>query len=169
MNIEQAIKTAIEYEIRVRETYVEALDEQLEPAGKRVFKLLADEEDGHVRYLKGKLETWLRNGVLTSDDLATALPSAKLIQSEVEKLGAVLEKEDRGREIALLENARQVEMETGDFYRRMTEELPPEGQNLFKRFLEIESGHLALVEAEIDSLKGMGFWFDVAEFNLEAE
>lgn len=169
MDIEQAIKTAIEYEIRVRETYVEALDGHLDPAGKRVFKLLADEEDGHVRYLKGKLDAWLREGVLSSDDLETALPSVEAIQSEVEKLSAVLEKEDRGREIAMLENARQVEIETSDFYIRMTKELPPKGQNFFRRFLEIESGHLALVEAEIDSLKGMGFWFDVTEFNLEAE
>ena len=33
--------------------------------------------------------------------------------------------------------------------------------------LEIEEGHVAIVQAELDSLQGMGFWFDMQEFNLE--
>jgi hypothetical protein len=35
--------------------------------------------------------------------------------------------------------------------------------------LEIEDGHLAIVQAQLDSVQGMGFWFDVAEFRLETE
>jgi rubrerythrin len=168
MNIEQAIITAIEYETRVREAYVEALEESSDPAGKRVFKLLADEEDGHVRYLNAKLKDWLEGGVLSAADLDTSLPPVEKIQAEVEKLEAALQKEDRGKEIAMLEKARSVEIETSDFYRRMTQELPPRGRRFFERFVEIENGHLALVEAEIDSLTGMGFWFEMSEFDLEA-
>jgi peptide deformylase len=40
---------------------------------------------------------------------------------------------------------------------------------MFARFLEIEEGHARIVQAEIDTLTGMGFWFDVQEFRLEAE
>jgi hypothetical protein len=50
----------------------------------------------------------------------------------------------------------------------MVRELPPEGQSLFSRFLEIEDGHGAIVQAEIDNVKQMGFWFDLKEFDLEA-
>jgi hypothetical protein len=50
----------------------------------------------------------------------------------------------------------------------MVAELPPEGQQLFGRFLEIEEAHAAIVQAEIDSVNGTGFWFDVMEFSLEA-
>jgi len=42
-------------------------------------------------------------------------------------------------------------------------------QVLFSKFLEIEDGHLAIVQAQLDSVQGMGFWFDIAEFRLEAE
>ena len=35
-------------------------------------------------------------------------------------------------------------------------------------FLGIEQGHQAIVQAEIDALSGLGFWFDFQEFNLEA-
>jgi hypothetical protein len=38
---------------------------------------------------------------------------------------------------------------------------------LFQRFVEIEQGHLAIVQAEIDSVSGLGFWFDMREFDLE--
>ena len=50
----------------------------------------------------------------------------------------------------------------------MVRELPVEGQNLFSRFLEIEEGHGAIVQAEIDNVKRLGFWFDLKEFDLEA-
>ena len=47
------------------------------------------------------------------------------------------------------------------------DELPAEARELFRRFLEIEEGHLALVQAQIDFVTGTGYWFDVREFNLE--
>ena len=39
---------------------------------------------------------------------------------------------------------------------------------LFARFLEIEEGHVNLVQAEMDSLNGLGTWFDVLEVSFEA-
>ena len=66
----------------------------------------------------------------------------------------------------MLEKALEVEQETSDFYKRMVLELPEEGQELFMRFVEIEEGHKAIVQAEIDSVIGLGYWFDMPEFNL---
>jgi hypothetical protein len=45
--------------------------------------------------------------------------------------------------------------------------LPPEGRPLFERFVEIENGHLAIVQAEMDVVSGLGYWFDMREFNIE--
>jgi hypothetical protein len=60
-----------------------------------------------------------------------------------------------------------VERETSAFYQEMVGTLDGTGHSLFERFVEIEGGHLALVQAEIDSLSGSGYWFDTAEFSLE--
>jgi hypothetical protein len=49
----------------------------------------------------------------------------------------------------------------------MVGELSGERQRLFARFLEIEEGHVAIVQAEIDAVSGSGFWFDMKEFDLE--
>ncbi|MCP4679788.1 MAG: hypothetical protein GY854_30715 [Deltaproteobacteria bacterium] len=166
MKIETAIKTAIEYEIRVREAYVEAFDETTDPIGKRVFGLMADEEDKHVKFLEYQLSVWQKTGKLASDNLETALPMAAEIQKEAEKLQAKLELEDRGKEVAMLEKAQQVELETTNYYKRLVRELPPDGKALFERFIEIEEGHLEVVQAELDSLSGLGYWFDMREFDV---
>ena len=50
----------------------------------------------------------------------------------------------------------------------MVNELPAEARPLFRRFVEIEEGHEKIVQAEIDSVSGLGFWFDIQEFDLSA-
>jgi hypothetical protein len=35
--------------------------------------------------------------------------------------------------------------------------------------IDFEKKVLALVQAQLDAVQGVGFWFDVAEFRLEAE
>ncbi len=61
----------------------------------------------------------------------------------------------------------EVEQDTSEFYGRMVSDLPVEHRGIFQHFLEIERGHLAIVEAELDSLSQSGFWFGVPEFDLE--
>ena len=73
---------------------------------------------------------------------------------------------DRANEIALLGKALEAERKTSSFYRKMVAELSTEGQKLFERFVSIEEGHLAIVQAELDSLTGTGAWFDVLEVKL---
>jgi len=56
MNIEEAIKTAIEYEIRIRDAYLEAVAAVDDKAGKRIFETLGQDEQHHIDYLEHKLE-----------------------------------------------------------------------------------------------------------------
>ena len=168
MTIEEAIKTAIEYEIKVESVYREAMEKAPDDIGKRVFRVLADEERDHVAYLKVKLDEWQKTGKATPEALKTAIPTKEKIEEGIGKLEKRMSTEDRGVELDMLKKAFEVEKETGDFYKRMVSELPPEGKKLFSGFLAIEEGHLAIVQAEIDALSGMGFWFDFQEINLEA-
>jgi len=78
--------------------------------------------------------------------------------------------EERASALATLRKAEAAERTTAAWYRRVVEDLPGATEKaLFARFLEIEEGHAAIVQAEIDSVTGLGFWFDVPEFQLEAE
>ena len=168
MTLEEAIKTAIEFEENVRDVYVHARDNSVNEVGKRVFTVLANEEQGHVDYLNHKLQQLEETGSVDSDDLETVIPSAEAIAKGVANLESRLPSNDRDTETDMLKKALQVEVEASNFYKKMVDEMDEEGQKFFHRFMEIEEGHVAIVQAELDSVMGNGFWFDMMEFNLEA-
>jgi rubrerythrin len=170
MNLEEAIRTAIEYEGKVHKTYAEALDKATDEVAKRVFKILCDEERGHLKYLRERLEEWRSSGTVTVAQLDTAIPSRGEIEAGVQKLKDTVAgrpRRSRPTEVELLTQALQVEVETSNFYREMVRTLSSDGQRLFARFVEIEEGHQAIVQAELDCVSGLGFWFDSREFTLE--
>ena len=167
MTIEEAIKTAIEFETQVQNVYRNAAEGASDPVGKRIFKVLAEEEQGHLEYLRSKLDEWKKTGMLTAERLDTVIPSRERIRDGISALEARRSGDERGGELLMLTRALDVEAKTCDFYKRMVKELPQEGKQLFAHFVEIEEGHLAIVRAEIDYLTKTGYWFDFKEFDME--
>jgi rubrerythrin len=169
IRLDEAITTAIEFEKNVLKLYQHAEDHAVDPVGRKVFSTLAAEEAGHVAYLQSRLGEWQTIGRITLAELRTVVPNkARIAEGRTE-----MPKPARGRtassaEAANLQQALVAERETSAFYRRMVSELTEDSQKLFARFLEIEEGHVALVEAELDSVNGAGFWFGMREFDLEA-
>jgi rubrerythrin len=170
MTIEEAIKTAIAYEKKVHGAYADAAKKAKDRTAVKVFEMMAKEELGHIAYLESRLGEWQRTGHVAPEKLATILPSREQIRAGIAKARGKLKGKPTGStpELGFLQQALAMEDETSAFYKRMVAELPPEGQQLFGRFLDIEEGHAAIVQAEIDSVTGTGFWFDVMEFCLEA-
>ena len=169
IGLDEAIQTALEFEKKVYKTYADVMDKMDDPVGKKVFKQLSLEEAQHVTYLQHRLDEWKKDGHLNIRELSTIVPDKARIAEGRERIAqSVQKRHPHPSEIEYLKNAFEVEKETSAFYRQMVSELSGEGQELFSRFLEIEEGHVAIVQAEIDSVQGMGFWFDVMEFNLEA-
>ena len=167
MIIEEAIKTAIEFETQVRQVYRTAAVRASDPVGKRIFKVLAEEEQGHLEYLRSKLDEWKKSGTLTAEKLDSAIPSRERISKGISTLEARRSGDERGGELQMLSRALDVEAKTNDFYKKMVKELPKEGKQLFAHFVELEEGHLAIVRAEIDYLSKTGYWFDFKEFDME--
>lgn len=166
MTIEKAIQTAIELENEVRNVYKAAAKEAVDPVGKRVFTVLADEEQGHVDYLQSRLEEWRKTGKVTPGALETAIPSRDVIAEAACSVSESMSDVDHGSELRMLGKALEAERKTSGFYRKMVAELPAEGQKLFQRFVEIEEGHVAIVQAEMDAVTGTGAWFDILEVRL---
>ena len=170
MTIEEAIKTGIQFEKKIHETYLDAARRAQDETARKVFATLAQEELGHVAYLESRLDEWQRTAQLSSEKLETILPSAERIKAGLARMRSQVAQRtgNHDSELAALRQALAAEDETSSFYRKMVLELPADGQDLFARFLEIEDGHALLVQAEIDNVNKLGFWFDVTEFNLEA-
>lgn len=170
MNLEQAIKTAIEYENNVLSTYKEAERIATDDVGKRIFGVLAKEEQGHIDYLDHCLAQWKETGKLSLERLDTVVPSQDRIEDGLTAMKRQVSSSDKqlsSQEVEYLQKAVDAEQTTSRFYKKMVAELDEQGQQLFQRFVEIEEGHLAIVRAELDAVQGLGYWFDVPEWRFQ--
>ncbi len=168
MMLQEALHTAIAYEIKVRGLYLDAVDKVAGEVGRSVVKRMAVEEQRHVEYLLDLLNELEETGALPDLKIPNTVPDpkelAKHIQSLKDRLiGQALTDAERQSDLAILERIHQVERETSDFYQRMVNELTVEGKKIFSEFLEIEKAHLAFVNSEINYLYGAGQWFDFPE------
>jgi len=168
IRLDEAITTALEYEKKVQKVYADAAKKLADPVGQRVFAQLAKEEAGHVAYLQSRLGEWQKSGHVDLEELKTVVPSKERIaEGRTRMAKSMREKRATTSEVEHLQRALAAEKETSAFYTQMVSELSGERQKLFARFLEIEEGHVAIVQAEIDAVSGTGFWFDFKEFDLE--
>jgi rubrerythrin len=168
MTIDEAIKAALQCEGRVVAVYRDAVDRCQDPIGKQIFKALNEDEISHVYFLEEKLDELRETGHIQPKTLATVVPSYEKIEAAIKAFRAEAATPMAETELKLLRRALAIEVETSELYQRLVRELPAEERGLFERFVEIEEGHKAIVQAEIDSISGSGFWFDVPEFRLEA-
>lgn len=169
MTIEEALKTAIEFEHKVTETYRSGIEKLELAAAKKIFETLADEEEGHVAYLESRLTEWQKTGHVTPEKLDTVVPPKDLIEQNVAKLQEKVEDKRVAttEEVGILQKALNMELEASAFYNRLVSQLDAEGKALFQRFMEIEDGHVAIVQAELDAVTGLGYWFDFQEWKFQ--
>jgi rubrerythrin len=165
MSIEEAIKTALDYEVRVRDAYLQAAKASGDDVARKIFKTLGQEEQHHVNYLRDCLEEWKSTGKIETGRLDTVVPSPTKIAEGVAKLDKHLKREIKNSERELLMKALGLEQETSAFYEKMVAQLGADGV-MFQRFMEIEKGHVAIVQAEIDYLNHSGYLFDFQDFAM---
>lgn len=167
MTIEEAIKTALEYETRVRDIYKEACAIVDDAAGRRILTMLKDDEENHIAYLESRLELWQKTGTLSAEKLKSIIPPADEIRKKTDKVATHMPGQPKTGEQDILSRALKAEIETSRFYQQMVDEMSGEGQQLFAHFLDIEENHIAAVQFELDYVMNSGYWFDFKEFDME--
>jgi rubrerythrin len=167
MNLETAIKTALTFENRIRDLYLEAVESTDEPAGKKIFQALADDEQRHVDYLESRLDEWQRRGQITVARLASIIPDKSAIQREAGVLKSTISQDARGLKQQMLSRALEMEVETSRFYRELIDQVADAHRPMFARFLEIEDNHVEAVQFELDHVGQTGFWYGFEEFDME--
>jgi rubrerythrin len=171
MDLKEALVKAIEYERSVRDHYARSSRLTEDPHGKRIFAILAREEQGHLEHLESRLREWVETGAVGPREVPTLLPpKAQIEEAALQAAAAPRPPVPPGTlpELDFLKEALDLERRTTAFYQEMVAGLEARHRPLFDRFLDIEDGHLTIVQAEIDALVGHGHWFDFMEFNLES-
>lgn len=136
--------------------------------GKDLFIRLAMDEFEHIEILERELKYFEKEKGF--EELEIPLTE---IEKIVNHLKPSLPKEKKIsdlKELNILQIALSLEKKSIDFYQNQ-EKLSKEdvSKKIWKRLKEIEESHYQLIQAEIDYLTKMGFWFDFREFSLEAE
>ncbi|MBE0617902.1 MAG: hypothetical protein IH608_08260 [Proteobacteria bacterium] len=168
MTVEEAIVTALAQEHRVRDHFRKAAEEAPKGEVQAFFALMTREEQGHVDYLEAKLTQWRETGTVGETKLTTAVPRRDWLVAGEGSLRGSRPAAARAAPRDHLFVALELEHQVTEFYRRLVESVDdPRASELFRRFLEIEDGHTALVQAEIDHETHTGVFFDVREFTLD--
>ncbi len=168
MKLEAAIRSALEFENRIRDLYLEAVTRTDDAAGKKIFRTLADDEQRHVDYLESRLDEWLRRGEVTAATLDSIVPDKTAIRKEAAALQSKIREDARGLKQQMLARALEMEIETSRFYKEMVEQVSGDHRAMFARFLEIEDNHVEAVQFELDHLSNTGFWYGFEEFDMES-
>jgi len=108
MTLEEAIKTAIEYEIRIRDIYLEATAAVNDEVGKRIFETLGNDEQHHIDYLQHKLEQLQKTGAIEPERLASAVPDQESINKEADKVRSLAAKDFLGIKQQMLSKALRI-------------------------------------------------------------
>jgi rubrerythrin len=163
-----ALATAVEAEKESLEAYLKFAWQTRDQSGRQMLIRLALDELYHMRLLE-KQQTALRR---TGEWLTVAVG-----ESDVERLVPRLSDRSiriRGtsgqNEQSALQAALEAENAATEFYQSQSRAAStPEARDMFARLAEMEAGHAALVQAEIDNITETGFWFGVPEFTMESE
>jgi len=169
MELEKAIVTALDYEVRIRDLYQSLSDTTRNSQGRELFTALQNDEQQHVDYLTHLLDQWRQNGVVKDSELSTTIPSGSEIKKSLEKLKPVADRDDHKMEQQMLGKALEMEVATSRFYQQMVADIDEQYRPLFMRFLEIENAHIDLVQAQLDFISGTGYWFDMKEFDMSGD
>jgi rubrerythrin len=167
MELEEALESALDFENRIRDLYIEAAAGTDDAAGKKIFQDLADDEQNHVAYLESRLDEWQKTGAVSPERLESIIPDRATIRQAAASLKSKIKQDTRGLKQQMLSRALELEIETSRFYEQLVEQVAEDHRAMFARFLEIENNHIEAVQFELDHLTRTGFWFGFEEFDME--
>lgn len=163
----EALQIALDTEKKGYKFYKIAAKSSSDPKGKEVFEHLAKDEIEHMGVFATIYESLVNNEPWMTYEEAAArygeTPPEDIIFPEVPD-----EAQEGFDDLLALEEALEFEKKAVAFYtERAQAETDEKAKSFYQSLVEIESGHVMIIQAEIDSLTGSGFWLGYQEISLE--
>ncbi len=169
VSLETSIKIAIDLEKRGQTFYQQAAEKTTDKSGKRIFKMLAQEEALHLATLKKMLQNLdqINDWQHYVDDYP---PRRQVPVFDQRQQVRTKQKPDHTDELVALRLALDHERKAIDFFDSLLDKAADNTARHIIRFVkEQEIFHYDLLQAEIDNIMGTGFWFDTAEFRMDGK
>jgi rubrerythrin len=163
-----ALQKAIQSEKSALETYLKFARQTKNVSGKDMFLRLCQDELGHLNILEKELDT-----LMTGQKWVKAKFQHSDIEEILPHLSSPKDLESSGQgtsdDLAALNLALEMEKKASTFYKREGQKAGDKNaQAMYARLTEMEEAHYNLIQAELDHIKDVGFWFGIQEFTLEA-
>ncbi|MFH1220250.1 MAG: ferritin family protein [Candidatus Eisenbacteria bacterium] len=163
----QAMKTAIEMEKSGHRFFTDAARQVKHEVGRKLFSRLASEELIHLQVFE-KIFSALASGTDWKKAVAGVEPARRM--TSFDDARKEFEAVDLSVELDFLRKALDLERKAIGFFERAAREAGTAGaREVFTQILDQEQGHYDLIQAEIDSINGSGYWFDVQEFYMDGK
>jgi rubrerythrin len=164
----KALRAAIEIEDNGLLTFLKFARQTKDATGKNMFIRLAMDEHEHRLIIEKQLNNLLEGKPLINIEIP---------KSEIEEIAPkIREKQQRTRgesgllEIDALNTALDLERKAAKFFRDQAKLISDsEAKALFIRLAEWEDAHFDIIQAELDSIQGTGFWFGIPEFQMDGK
>jgi rubrerythrin len=132
-----------------------------------MFIQLAKEELDHFTLFEEHRKNYLKNEIIeVKYDPSVILDLVpKISKNTIKRQG-----ESGINQLNALQDSYEQEIKNSKFYEEQRDKFKKkEIRNLFQWLSEVEQSHAELILSQIDSIEKTGFWFDMMDFNLEAE
>lgn len=161
-DISRILQRAIETEKGGSRFYSRVAEATQDPKARKMFQQLAKDELYHIEIIQNLYKDILPE---SSEETVKGYPIFE--KRKQESNGRM---PDLGSEFEVLAKAVEDEIEARDFYRKTAKSFGPgRARDVFLDLMEMEEGHVRLLQAELDFLEKKGFYFDHMEFTVEGE
>lgn len=162
----KAIKTAMEAEKNGLTAYLKYARETKDETGKNMFIILARDEVEHWNVLEKQLENLFENSKWVKTNIE--LSEIQRIMPKVRNKEKRIKGESGIDQLDALKTALDMELKAKEFYLENAEKVKDAiAKEMFIKIAAMEDAHYEIIQAELDSIKGLGFWFGIPEFSLE--
>ena len=163
----QAMKTAIEMEKSGHQFFSDAAGQVKHEVGRKLFSRLAAEELVHLQIFS-KIFSALAEGADWRKAVASVEPARRV--PYFDEARTEFKAANPTVELDYLRKALELERKAIAFFgKAIMETGSPEAREVFTQILEQEQGHYDLIQAEVESISGSGFWFDVRESYMDGK
>lgn len=172
LDVVEIVSMAIEAERAGHKFYIRAAEMTSDPKGKQMFNRLANDELAHTYWLMTVRQSLVRTGsceVCKGDIEKIRVPITDPAEYLFPVVGTTGEasKADQG-ELEAIQQGIETEKKAAAFYSEAADRVDdPDAKGLFRKLADWEDEHRRLLEAEYDYLTNTGFYFGIAEFELE--
>ena len=160
-------KKALEFEKKIRDLYLSAIDIVDDERGKKIFKTLAKEEQSHVDFLEHSIAALTDQGSISLKTFNTIVPDTKDLNKNIASMKVAIPDQMLGDIKRVLSSALKLEEETTQYYEQAFESADGDIKEVLNKFIIIEQRHTDVVRFELDHASRNGFWLDFPEISME--